>query len=297
MKPIISPRELAAAIGVSESSLKRWSDDGLIRVSRTAGGHRRIAIGDAIRFVRAIGVPILRPEVLGLTDLTPGADALATESAAERLLAFLRDGKTREARGLVLSLYLSGQSVAEIADGPLRSAMDELGRLWNHDPAGVFVEHRATDICIQAVQQLRRLVEPDVPGPVAVGGAPSGDPYLLPSMLVSAALAASSWQAVNLGPDTPFEALSTAVERHRPRLVWLSVSSVRDANELRDGVTGLATRLADRGTTLAIGGRALGELALPELPAVRQTATIAELVRVADELESCKPTSIEKSQV
>ena len=52
MKPLLSPRELAQAIGVSESSLKRWADAGQIRVARTAGGHRRISIADAVRFIR-----------------------------------------------------------------------------------------------------------------------------------------------------------------------------------------------------------------------------------------------------
>ena len=33
MKPVLSPRELAEAIGVSESSIKRWIDDGVIQAS------------------------------------------------------------------------------------------------------------------------------------------------------------------------------------------------------------------------------------------------------------------------
>jgi len=37
----LSPRELAEALGVSESSLKRWVDAGKIAASRTEGGHRR----------------------------------------------------------------------------------------------------------------------------------------------------------------------------------------------------------------------------------------------------------------
>ena len=52
MKSVLSPKELAAAIGVSESTLKRWADDGLIVFSRTAGGHRRIRLAEAIRFIR-----------------------------------------------------------------------------------------------------------------------------------------------------------------------------------------------------------------------------------------------------
>lgn len=282
MRPIISPRDLAAAIGVSESSLKRWADDGLIQVSRTAGGHRRIAVGEAIRFIRSIRAPILRPDLLGLSDLSPGGEHVySAEAPAERLFSHLRDGRARAARGLVLSLYLSGQSVVEIADGPIQKAMERLGELWRHDEAGVFVEHRATDICIQAVQQLRQLVEPQTAIGVALGGAPPGDPYLLPSLLAATVLTAEGWQAMNLGPDTPFEALLAAVERSEPRLVWLSVSSVRDAREFAKGAEVLAQRLAEREVLLVLGGRGLTRDAIPRGEMVQTGTTLAELAAAA----------------
>lgn len=282
MKPIISPRELANAIGVSESSLKRWADDGLIRVSKTAGGHRRITIGEAIRFLRTTRAPLLRPDLLGLDDLSAGgAEILRADDPAARLLAYLREGQAREARGLVLSMYLTGASVAEIADGAIRSAMETLGELWRHDADGIYVEHRATDICILAVQQLRLLVEPPEFGAIALGGAPPGDPYLLPSLLAATALAADGWRTTNLGPDTPFDALGAALERHGPRVVWLSVSAIRDARELETGITSLAHRLAEHEIALVLGGRAANQLMLPaNLPARRGT-TVAELVEIA----------------
>ena len=49
----LSPRQLAVAIGVSESSLKRWADDGRLAVERTAGGHRRIPLPEAVRWFPA----------------------------------------------------------------------------------------------------------------------------------------------------------------------------------------------------------------------------------------------------
>lgn len=294
MSPIISTRELANAIGVSESSLKRWADDGTIRVSRTAGGHRRIAIGEAIRFIRSTRAPLVRPEALGLRDLpTCGDPVLSTESPEDRLYAHLKNGKAREARGLVLALYLGGNAIAEIADGPIRHAMDRLGLLWQHEKTGVFEEHRATDICIQAVQQLRQLVEPDASGPVAIGGGAPGDPYLLPPMLATTALSADGWQAVNLGPDTPFDALHAAVEWHEPRLVWLSVSSIRDKGELEHGITRLAARLADREVALVLGGRALDTLALPPISPPRCGATISDLVAFANEVRSSRMAGID----
>lgn len=285
MGPIISPRELAEAIGVSESSLKRWADDGQIQVSRTGGGHRRIAIGEAIRFVRAIRAPLVKPELLGLRDLSSDSiEILMPESPAERLFAHLREGRAREARALVLSLYLQGQSVAEIADGPIRLAMERLGELWKHDQCGIYVEHRATDICIQAVEQLRHLVEPQQFHSVALGGAPPRDPYLLPSLLVATALAAEGWHAINLGADTPFEALLRAIDAHGPRLAWISISSIGDIGEIDRGISVLAQRLSEHDATLALGGRALPTMTGLTRPNVHCCQTLADLITVAQKL-------------
>lgn len=287
MSPIISPRELATAIGVSESSLKRWADDGVIRVSKTAGGHRRIAIGEAIRFIRSIRAPLIRPDVLGLGDLPAFGDpVIATESPTDRLCAHLKSGMAREARGLVLALYLGGNTIAEIADGPIRTALERIGALWLHDPCGIFEEHRATDICIQAVQQLRILVEPQASDVVAIGGAAPGDPYLLPSMLAATALSAEGWRAINLGPDTPFSALIAAVDRHKPHVIWLSVNSIRDRRELEEGISELAAQMAERQIAFILGGQALANLALPSHVAPRCGASIADLIRFANEVRS-----------
>lgn len=286
MSPIISPRELAAAIGVSESSLKRWADDGQIRVSRTAGGHRRIAIGEAIRFVRAIGAPLVRPELLGLRDLAPdGAVLLSADEPADRLFECLHDGRAREARGLIMALYLEGRSVAEIADGPIRMAMCRLGDLWKHDESGIFVEHRATDICIQAVEQLRHFVEPEEPRAIAVGGAPSGDPYLLPSLLIATALGAEGWRAVNLGANTPFDALLKACEYHEPALVWISVTSARDDAEIKHGIHAVLRQLSKTGTPLVLGGQSVPEFS-PHPSGVYRCQSISDLIKVLKKPEA-----------
>ena len=75
MKSLLSPRDLADAIGVSESSLKRWADAGKIQVSRTDGGHRRIPLAEAVRFIRATGAQVVRPDILGINCATGPADA------------------------------------------------------------------------------------------------------------------------------------------------------------------------------------------------------------------------------
>src|SRR5689334_18603181 len=119
MKQSLSPRELAEALDVSESSLKRWADEGLVHVARTAGGHRRIAITEAIRYVRTSGLPIADPGVFGIPDLdsVPREKLFDPLSADPMLVDAVMTGQAERARGLVLSMYLGGRNAGEICDG------------------------------------------------------------------------------------------------------------------------------------------------------------------------------------
>src|SRR5512134_17732 len=129
---VLSTHDLAAALGVSESSIKRWADDGTLRASRTAGGHRRIARADAIRFVRETRATVVRPQLLGLAEAGVASVDERAGDDAERLYRYLERGAAAHARGLLLQLYLEGQSVAAIVDGPVRAALERIGTLWRH---------------------------------------------------------------------------------------------------------------------------------------------------------------------
>lgn len=216
---LLSTRDLADALGVSESSLKRWIDAGKIAATRTEGGHRRVELSEAMRYIRAERLPVARPELLDLPEVN------AARAIGRDLATYLLEGNDAGARGWLTSRFLAGESVAQLADGPIRAAMTQLGDLWRHDEDGIFVEHRATDICLRAVAQLRALL-PRVAdaAPIALGAGLVGDPYLIPSQLAAMVAIENGFGAINLGPDTPLPALSNAIAHHRPRVIWLSIS-------------------------------------------------------------------------
>src|SRR5688572_3769237 len=148
MERLLTTKELAEALGASESSMRRWTDGGAIRTSRTVGGHRRIPLSEAIRFIRDTHATVVRPDVLGLGEVRAPAGKRPSDGADE-LFDALNDGDAPRARGLVMGMYLGGSGLAAIFDGPLGTAMHRVGELWEHGPAGILVEHRATDICVQ----------------------------------------------------------------------------------------------------------------------------------------------------
>jgi MerR family transcriptional regulator, light-induced transcriptional regulator len=274
----LSPRQLAVAIGVSESSLKRWADDGRLAVERTAGGHRRIPLPEAVRFIRRAGLTPARPDLLDL----PGVRAVAgssldPDSAADRLYAALLEDRSAEARGLIVTLYLNGAGLAWLCDDVIRNALARIGELWEHDAKGVFLEHRATATCARALTELRLLLPP--PGddaPCAIGGAFEGDVYQVPSAMAALVLAEAGYREHDFGADTPVAALMAAVAHYRPQVVWVSFSvPPRSAREAASALASLAEALDDG--VLVMGGRGAAGIALPDRGNVHRFESMAEL--------------------
>lgn len=264
-RKLLSPRELARALGVSESSVKRWVDQGALEAIRTTGGHRRISLADTMRFIRATGATVVDPTVIAGPRLA--ADVLSPanpDEAGEVLREALSRDDTEAVRGLFLSLHMASWSVAAMCDGPIRHALAEIGELWKHDASGVVIEHRAVDTIMHALSELRTMLPSErsrQASPVALGGAPAGDPYLLPSLMASMVLAEQGYAERNLGPNTPAASLMNAVEHYRPRLVWLASSAdPRAARDVMRALRALGGRVASWSGDVVIGGRAVPPL-------------------------------------
>lgn len=275
----LSPRDLALVIGVSESSLKRWVDLGKLEAVRTVGGHRRIALHEAIRFIREESHRIVRPDLLGVPDLTAApVEAVAKGDGESLLLRALESGRGDEARGIIVAQYLSSRSVAAVCDGPITHAMHRIGELWRHSDEGIAIEHRATTICVEALHQIRMLLEPPPRGSaVAVGGGLAGDPYMLPTLMAATCFREAGVEDVNLGADTPADSILGAARRHSARFVWVSIATNRDLAPLRADLERLAAGVSAMGASLLLGGRGVYELQSPVLPSTHMVHSMAEL--------------------
>lgn len=283
-EPVLSPKELAEIIGLSESTLKRWVDSGVLHAAKTPGGHRRIARSEAVRLIRASNLPVLRPDMLGLPDLEAIKDS-PTQPGLEglKLFEFLREGHDRHVRGLLLSQYLAGRSIIEICDGPVREAMHRIGELWHHSESGIYQEHRASDIIISALNQLRLIMPQSPPNaPLAIGGAPTGDPYIIPSLIAAIVLESSGFRTQNLGPDLPTSSLLKAAQELNPVLIWLSVSSSKLPPSTSTDIAHLANQLKPLNISLIVGGQQRD--CIPTHAGVNHAYSMGELVAFARSL-------------
>lgn len=252
----VSPKQVARAIGVSESSLKRWCDQGLIATSRTAGGHRKLFVGDVLRFIREHGYPLVAPEVLGLPAVSPAAHRGLTH-AATTLTDALLAGEEQRARQIVFDLYLAQHPLSLIFDVAIAGAFHRIGELWACQEADTYQERRGCEIMHRILLELRRLLPPPATTLRALGGTLEGDFYVLPNLMAELVLLEAGYITHNLGNALPFHSLIRAVQQEQPRLFWLSMSYIREDLDFVTGFGSLWQACQQRGTALVVGGRAL----------------------------------------
>lgn len=257
MSQYFSPKDVAKAIGVSESSLKRWVDKGLIKASKTAGGHRRLQLDAVLEYLRKTSRSLENPTVLQLPEGCGGRD-VTVEDSRQSFLTMLRDGDESAATRAILDAYLSNVSLSEICDLIIAPVFHEIGDLWECGQAEVYEERRACEICLRVVHELRRAVGAGHRnGPIAMGGTLDGDPYLLATSLIELVLSNNGWAATSLGNMLPFETIRTAILTERPALFWVSVTAIRDIDRFVTDFNMLFDLAESQGTALTVGGQAL----------------------------------------
>ncbi len=275
----MSTRQLAHALGVSESSVKRWVDDGEISAERTAGGHRRIPVSAAVGFMRTRRLRPAKPDALPLTE-TPDLGLVDSASSAALHDALVEDNAPA-ARAIICGRFMSGASVAAIGDGLLRPVLQRIGELWNNDPRGILVEHRAVQSCSQALAQIAAWIpEPAAEAPVAVTAAGPADPYMLPPLLACMTLRECGMRAINLGPTTPLPTVELAIAQYAAALCVLSVSVNQEA-AASAAWSSLHKRAAAAGCRVVVGGRCVASLGDRAAPCAQVVGSMSELAAYA----------------
>ncbi|MEQ1824533.1 MAG: B12-binding domain-containing protein [Pirellula sp.] len=256
MDQLLSPKQIAEAIGASESSLKRWCDQGLIMTVKTAGGHRRIPVQEALRFVREQNREIVAPHILSMP-ATTDRKSRRIEGSADRLTEALLSNNELACHAILFDLFLAGESVGRIFDEVIAVAFRSIGDRWECHEAEIYQERSACEIMLRLLHELRSKQVAPAQKFMALGATKEGDHYVLPVSMAEIVLRSVDWDARLLGTSIPFHSMVKAIERHSPRLFWLSVSCIADETEFVAGFHQLSAAAAKTNTAIVVGGRAL----------------------------------------
>ena len=230
---------------------------GILPAHKTAGGHRKLLLADVLRLTRAGDFPQLDLSELRFVEKMQGR--LDPKALAQQLLTALKRGDGDAVRSLIHGAYQSGVPMETLADFVIAPTMRQLGHEWEIGRIEVLHEHRGTQLCVSALYELKVILEAqaDRDRPLAVGGNPEGDYYILANLLAAMVLLDSGWQAIDLGPHTPIFSFRQAVSKLRPRLLWISVSELVDRDRFLAEYRELYREAELAGVAVVIGGRAL----------------------------------------
>jgi excisionase family DNA binding protein len=110
----LTTKEVARLCQVSDATVKRWAEAGLLRSERTNGGHRRFRAEEIARFQREIG--------LGAKQ-SCGDESAVRAGFEERckkiqpnsdLFRVLIEGREEETAAVLISSFLRGESLQQI---------------------------------------------------------------------------------------------------------------------------------------------------------------------------------------
>lgn len=281
---VFTPKQVASALGVSESSVKRWVDSGRLVATKTLGGHRKVPLAQLVEFVRQNDQQIAHPEIVGLV-ASPQRRSLA--SLRDELFEALLDGSEPKCRQVVLGAYQRGEAMAEIGDDLVGPVFNRIGEGWEEGSVRVHEERRSCEVMMATLHELRSwLPTPSESAPLAVVATPLRDFAEVPARLVELTLMVAEWRVVVAGSGLPLAEVRDAVLEHRPRLFCMSATHLESPSRFpktcnEELLIPLAEAAADWPHPLdrVVGGGALSASQAAKLESELYAKTLAELVQ------------------
>ena len=248
--------EVARLCRVSDATVKRWEEAGLLKSERTSGGHRRFRAEEVVRFQREQGLGLKQShgdESVTKTTNRARDKKVYSDSA---FLQSLVGGGEEAATNFFITAHLEGKPLTEIIDRLICPAMQEIDELWHRQEISVSQEHLATRTVISAIYKLRNALPiPEMKNGLAVCCAMEGDLHELPTLLAQIAIENEGLEVINFGAATPLYCLADEVVRHSPNFVCISAAVINDLERLSRDYKDFREKIAKLEIPILLGGR------------------------------------------
>jgi excisionase family DNA binding protein len=268
---MVSTKEVAAMLQVTETTIKRWADGSVLPCVRTPGGHRKFLLKNVVEFAEANGYTVAgsQPPPMSQKQMERLQIGVHTQNY-EKIAAVLREEALQADREgltmLLLYLYKRHIPLPIVLDKVILPAFEEIGREWENGELGIDQEHAAshalTEALVRTAPEFHRK-EPNKKS--AVCACPEGELHELGLQGLAYSLECEGWRVHYLGGNSPLELISSTVRVGHPELVCISVTSVRHRGELIEKLRKLASSVRTYDGKLLIGGQYAQKLSAEDL--------------------------------
>ncbi len=251
----LTTKEVARLCRVSDATVKRWDDAGVLQSERTNGGHRRFRAEEVARFQHK--------QKLGLKQSHGDESVVAASirrsdnrsNSSSSFYHALVTGSEESATDTLIGEYLRGETLAAIFDRLICPAMHEIGERWYKGELSVAKEHLATRTATSAIQKLRsRLPVPETTDKIAVCCTAENDFHEFPIHLAQITIENEGWEVMNFGSNMPLYSLAEEVLQHSPSAICISATIISDFERLGRDYKDFREQTAKQKIPIVLGG-------------------------------------------
>lgn len=284
----LTTKEVARLCRVSDATVKRWEDAGLLKSERTNGKHRRFRAEEIARFQREqnLGLKMFSGDESAVRAVARRRVAKNPSDAA--LFHSLIGGCEEEVTNALVGAHLRGIPLTEIFDDLVCPAMRQIGELWYNGELSITQEHIATRVVTNVVLKLRNVLSvPVMNGEMAMCCALEGDFHELPTQMTQIVFESKGWEVLNFGANTPLYCLAEEVLQHAPKLICIAASVMSDVERLTRDYKAFIESIEKLKIPIILGGIAFADERIRgRFPADLYARSFGEIARFAQWLPS-----------
>lgn len=287
MNTVLSTQEVAVLLNVTETTVKRWSDEGRIQCSKTLGGHRKFELNNIIKFAEnnEISLTGVLPPPIGAAQQEQLQLGVLTRNYQKIADVFLQEALQSDRKGLTeLLLYLLKHHIpfCIIADEIIRPALVQVGDLWEKGKISIHQEHLAS----QAVTEALIRIAPEVHrkpsnGLSAAFACVEGELHDIGLRCLAYSFESEGWKIHYIGANTPTDSVLSFVKALKPELVALSFTMIENTEKMVKDFKRISNDIHSYGGKFMIGGSRIGMLTEKDLNCDRIVRSAAEALTFA----------------
>jgi len=257
---------------VSHSSLRFLEREHLVRVERTAGGHRLYS-RDTVERIRLI--KHWQSRRWSLADIRVRLDQLDTlpppSQLADAFLHLALKGELAGASRLILDAADAGLPIERIFGDILDPALQKLGAFWSEGVVQVAQEKELSEIARELITDLTLRHAGHPSGPSLVAASVEGERHELGLRMVCGLLRIHRYRVHFLGADVATRFLVESVLLHHPIAVLLSASQEAQLPAMQEAIGQVLACAREDAPLLVLAG---GALAHRQAEAIRSSGAV-----------------------
>lgn len=260
MSTLLSTHEVAILLNVTETTIKRWADEGRLPCSKTLGGHRKFDMENIIKFAEKNGIAlsgVLPPPMTAsqMDQLQLGIITRNYQRIADVLFEEIMQSDREGVKDLFLYLFKHHIPFYIIADEIVRPALTKIGDLWEEGKIDVHQEHIASQVVTEALIR----IAPDLHrkpsnGLSAAFACPEGELHDIGLRCLAYSFESEGWKIFYIGANTPAESIISFAKELKPDLFALSLTIVSDMNKIIDDFKKISDVIHSYGGKMIVGG-------------------------------------------